>query len=145
MARPAIRLGILERRCGVTLLALHQHVPSQQREGRHLAVVKGGLVPGLFVMASLAFLAFLSFVLVVLLVAGETSRLQLVLVQIALVATRALGLLVLAQQRILGLVVIELDFFPVFLVVARLALRPEVALVRLVVLFLVTGMHRSYP
>jgi hypothetical protein len=51
------------------------------------------------------------------------------------VAIRAFGLFVLAQQRCPGLpVVIEDDFFPVFLDVASLALRPEDVFVLVVLL-----------
>ena len=97
VARPAIRFCIFERRRCVTLFALYQHMTPQQREGRHLAMVKRGLVPVLIAMAGLALLALLAFVLVVFLVTGQASHLQLVLVNITLVAIGALGLLVLAQ------------------------------------------------
>lgn len=98
-------------------------------------MVKGGLVPCLLAMARPAFLAFLTFVLVVFLMTRETVARQLVLIQIALVAARALGRLVLAQQRILGLlVVIEGCFLPIFLDVTSLALRPEIALVFIILL-----------
>lgn len=99
-------------------------------------------LPGLFVMASLAFLSFLRFVLVVLLVARKTIRLQLVLVQIPLVTAHALRVAMLAPQGVLGLlVVIEGHFFPAFRIVASLALGAEFTLVPffLVVVFLVTG------
>jgi hypothetical protein len=53
----------------------------------------------------------------------------------ACVATRALGLFVFAQQRCPGLsVVIEVDFFPVFLDVACFALRSNAAFVLVVLL-----------
>ncbi len=93
-------------------------------------------------MAGFAFLALLAFVLIVFFVARETIRLQLVLVQIALVACHALRVAVLAQQGVFGLlVVIEGHFFPAFRIVASLALGAEFTLVPffLVVVFLVTG------
>lgn len=95
MARPAIRLGILECRRGMTLLALHQHVTPQQRE-LGLGMIEGGLVPGFLNVTCLAIFALLAFMLIVLLVARETIALQFILVDIALMATRALGFGVLA-------------------------------------------------
>lgn len=93
-------------------------------------------------MAGLAFLAFLAFVLVVLFMAGEAIRLQFVLVQVAFMASHAFRIAMLAQQGVLGLlVVIEGHFFPAFRIVASLALGAEFTLVPffLVVVFLVTG------
>src|SRR5512143_726734 len=55
-------------------------------------------------------------------------------------AAHALRLLVFAQQRVFGfLVVIESNFLPVTLGVACLALRPELAFVRLVSFLAVAG------
>jgi hypothetical protein len=69
--------------------------------------------------------------------AFKTKSRHLVDEPAAFVAIRAFGLFVLAQQRCLGLpVVIEDYFFPVFLDVASLALRPEDVFV--LVVFLVT-------
>ena len=97
MARPAIRPCILESYCGMALFAFDQHVPSKQRKRRHPIVVERGLVPGLRIMAGVAFLALLPLVLVVLFMARRTVALQLVLIQITLVACRAFGLPVLAE------------------------------------------------
>lgn len=54
-------------------------------------MIEGGLVPRFLNVTCLAILAFLAFVLIVLLMAGETIGLQLVLIDVTLVAIRTLG------------------------------------------------------
>lgn len=74
---------------------------AQQRESR-LAVIKLGLGPGLFIVAGFAFFAFLALMLVVFFMACNALGLQLVLVDIALVATAACHFFMLAEQGIPG-------------------------------------------
>ena len=108
-------------------------------------MIEGNTFPALLGMAALALGAKFSlvpfFLVIVLLVAGDALLLELILVQVTLVAFGTLDFLVLAQQRILGLlVVIENALFPALLVVASLALGTEFALVPLlsVIVLLVT-------
>lgn len=100
MARPAIGLGVLECRSCVTLFALHQKMFADQRE-YGFSMIEGGLFPGFFLVAGFAFLAFLAFVLVIFFMAGIALGIELVLIQIAFVATGALHILMFAQQWIL--------------------------------------------
>ena len=93
-------------------------------------------------VAGFAFLAFLAFVLVIFFVAREAIVFQLVLVQIPFMATDALRINMLSEQRVLGLfVMIKKDFFPTLVVVTGLALGTEFSLVPffLVVVLFVTG------
>jgi hypothetical protein len=102
-----------------------------------LVVIERDLLPVLLDMAAFALRAKITLVrlVIVLLVARDTGRLQLVLEQVALVATLALCRFVLAQQRILGLlVVVEKYLFPVLLDVAAFALRTQAALVLVILL-----------
>src|SRR3990172_2602629 len=127
----------------VTLVATHtlcRLVLAQQQILGLLVVIERDILPVLLDMAALALRAKITLVrlVIVLLVARDTCRFQLVLVQVALVATLALCRLVLAQQQILSLlVVIERDLLPVLLDVAAFALRAKITLVRLVIVLLV--------
>ena len=111
---------------------------AQQREFG-LVVIECGFLPVLLGMAGLALGPELVLVrLFVVLLVANVAHLGRVLVLLVDVTLVALHFLVLAQQRILGLlVVIEQDILPVLRGVARLALRTELALVRLVVVLLV--------
>ncbi|MHB1115243.1 hypothetical protein [Sideroxydans sp.] len=115
---------------------------SQQRESGHAIVVElVRFLPVVLDVAGLTLLAFLALVrlVVILLVTRDAIFLQLVLVQVAFMAVRTLGLLMLAQKRILGLlIVVELDCLPVISNVTGIALDTEVTLVRFVIVFLVT-------
>jgi len=71
VARPAVRLGILERGRGMALLALDQNVLSSKREAG-LTVIERSLFPVIFLMTGFALLAFLTLVLVIFLMAGVT-------------------------------------------------------------------------
>lgn len=136
MARIAIRLGMLELRRLVTLLALGLDMLAQQRE-LGLVVVKANVValPTALVVAVLALLALLAVMLIVLLVAGIALRRRFVAESRRGMAFVALRILVLEFQGILGvLVVIEARVFPVFLVMALVALIAQVAVVPLVVI-----------
>ena len=110
----------------------------QQRILCLLVVVEQNFFPTLFDMAGFALRPEGTFVFVVLGVTRVTGHLQLVFIQIPFVATCALCLAVLPQQRIFGLlIVVEQNFFPAFFEVAGFALRPECALV-----FVVLGVAR---
>jgi hypothetical protein len=86
-------------------------------------------------VAGLAFLAFLAFVFVVFFVAREAIVFQFVLVQIPFMATDALGIDVLSEQRIFGfLVMVENDCFPTLLCVTGFALGAEIPFVFVVFL-----------
>ena len=131
VARDAGGIGILESRGQVALLAFHLVMLAQQRELGFVVVEPGGLFPRLGVVAILAALTLLAFVLVVLLVTGITRGLQLLFVQLALVAGVAFHALVLVQQRELG-VFVMVEFargLPVALDVASLALGAKITLV----------------
>ena len=145
MARPAFGLGIFESHRSVAFLALHRPMASQQGELGHGVVLESSLFPIQLVMASFAFLALLPFVLVVLLVTRQAGGLQLVFVQVSLVAAHAFHRrTMLAQQRKFGLfIVIEENLFPIAFDVTTFTLRPEVAFVRLVVFLFVTR-HASH-
>ena len=114
---------------------------AEQRKFSLLVVIEQEFLPALFVVARFALrpvLALVRFV-IVLLVARYARHLQLVLVYVTLVTCRAFNRRqMLAEQRKFGLlVVVEQKLFPVFFSVAGFALRPELALVRLVVVLLV--------
>lgn len=86
-------------------------------------------------MAGFAFLAFLALVLVVFFVTREAIVFQLVFIQVAFMATDALGINMLAEQRVFGfLVVVENDCLPTLLHVAGFALGAETPLVLVVFL-----------
>lgn len=107
---------------------------SAQRKFCFPVVIKWNFFPAAFDMAGFALGAEFSLVpfslVIVLLVAGDTLLLELVLVQVALMASGALRFLVFAQQRILGtLVVVEDDLFPSLHVVTGLAFGTEFSLV----------------
>jgi len=113
----------------MAFFAIGQQMPAGQREARH-PMIELGFLPRLFMMASFAFLALLPFVLVVFFVARVAIGLQLVLIQIAFVASHAFRFYVLAQQRVFGLLVmIEHDLFPAAIDVAGLAQRSKGLLV----------------
>ena len=116
---------------------------SAQRKFCFLVMIKRNFFPAALDMAGFALGAefpLVPFLVIVLLVAGDTFLLELILVQVALVAFDALRFLVFAQQRILGLVVVEDGLFPAFRVVTGLAFGTEFALVplRSVIVLLVT-------
>jgi hypothetical protein len=119
---------------------------TQQREFGLLVVIEQDFFPVTLDVATLALGTEVTLVhlVVILFVARHTSRLQLVFVQIALVATYALDLFMFTVQRILGLLgVIKQNFLPIALGMAAFALRTEVALVYLVIILLVAG-HASH-
>ena len=137
MARPAIRLGVLEFRRFMALLAVGLDMLAQQREFR-LVVVEAHIValPASFVMAILALLALLTVVLVVHFVTGIAVRWCLVAIDGRGMTLLALGIPVLEFQWILGvLVVIEPNVVPLpaLFVVAFVTLVAQVATVSLVV------------
>lgn len=93
-------------------------------------------------MAGFAFLAFLPFVLVIFLMAGVAVCLQLDLIQIPFVAADAFRVMVLSEQRILGLlVVVEDNFFPALFVMTGFALGPKIPLVLIVFLVARQAIH----
>ena len=108
-------------------------------------MIKLCLRPGLLIVARFAFFSFLPFVFVVFLVAGNTSALYLVFIDIALVAAAAFNFFMLGEQRILGLLcMVEQNFFPFSLDMATFAFGAKTAFVFIV--FLVTGktVHRQF-
>lgn len=128
----------------VTFDAFDVVMLSAQREFRLLVMIKRDFFPAPFDMAGFALGAEFPLMplrsVIVLLVAGDTLLLELILVQVALVAFGALRFLVFAQQRVLGLVVVEDGLFPALRVVTGLALGTKFALVplRSVIVLLVT-------
>ena len=119
---------------GMALVAFDAHMAAGQREARAVMVEGLGLpaVGGMAGVAALAELALVALPVVVLLVAGEAGAGRLGGVERDRVAGIALGLHVLAAQRIFGVaVVIEPDVLPALGGMAGLALAPEVALVAL--------------
>src|SRR6266571_818466 len=119
----------------VTGLALGILVLVAQRVLGVLVVIKIGRLPRLLVVAALALVAertLVPLLVVVLPVAGDAFARQVLAVErlVGSVALVALGIVVLAVQRILGvLVVIEAYFLPAPVVVAGLALDAVAALV----------------
>ena len=110
-------------------------VLAQQRVIGLLVVVENNLFPALCVMASLTLGSEIALVLVVFLVAGIAVHLELVLIQVSLVAIVALHIAMLSKQREFGLpVMIERDFLPAALDMTGLAFRPKLALVLVVLL-----------
>ncbi len=108
---------------------------AQQRVIGLLVVVENNFLPALFVMANFALGSEIPLVLVVFLVTGVAIHLELVLIQIALVAIVALDIAMFPKQREFGLpVMIERDFLPAALNMAGLAFRPKLALVLVVFL-----------
>lgn len=95
------------------------------------------LIPRLLIMAGLAFFSLLPFVLVIVLVARVAIGLQLILVQVFLMATGTLcrGTVFAEQGKFGLLVVIEQNFLPAFFQMTGLAFRPETSLV-----FVILGM-----
>ena len=80
----------------MTFLAFNQRMSPGERETRN-PVVKFNSLPGVFMVAGFALLPLLAFVLVILFVARIAIRLQLVLVEIALMAADTFRFLVFAQ------------------------------------------------
>jgi hypothetical protein len=108
-----------------------------------LLMIEDDLFPAPVAMTNLAlgpeFSLVSLFLVVVLFVTGITFHLELVFVDIALVAFGALGVFVLARQWEFGLfVMIERDFFPAALHMASLALGAEFFF--MFVVFVVTRM-----
>ena len=118
----------------MAFLAFSQDVSSGQREFRY-PVIELDFAPRLLMVAGFAFLPLLAFMLVVFLMASEAIGFQLVLVQIAFVASNTLGIFVFSEQRIFGLLVmVEDDFLPALFVVAGFTFGTEVALVLVIFL-----------
>ena len=109
-------------------------VLAQQRILGLLVMVEQDFFPVPFGVAGFALRPIVTLVFVVLGMARVTGHLQLVLVNIALVAGGTFSRwTVFAEQGILGfLVVIKQDFLPALFVMARFALRPKGALVLVV-------------
>ena len=121
-------------------------VLAQQRKFGLLVVIEQEFLPALFVVAGFALRPVFALMrlVVILLVARHASHLKLVFIYVALVAVCTFQRRqVLAQQRKFGLVVIELEFFPAFFIVAGFAFRPEFSLVCLVI-FLLVARHASH-
>src|SRR5258706_29045 len=126
----------------VAFLALRILVLAQQREVG-LVVVEQRLLPIDFAVTGLALLTQRALVLVVLLVTGNTFGLQLVLVQVAVVAVVALRGLVFAAQRVIGVaVVIKDDLFPLDFIVAVRALGTIASFVLVILLMAVVAGRR---
>ena len=118
---------------GVAGIALGALVFAQQVVLGVTVVVEGDRLPALRVVALLALLAVVTLVLVFLLVAG-VAIVGRVLVLGVLVAILALHVHMLAFEREVGLVVVNLGFFPIGLGVAISALVSQRTLVGVVLL-----------
>ena len=91
-------------------------------------------------MTSFTFLALLPFMFVIFLVAGIAIGLQLILVQITLMATDTFGIPMLSKKLVLGFpVMIEQDFLPALIAVTCFTLGTKVTFMGLVVLLLMAG------
>lgn len=121
MATGAGCSGVLERSGAVTLLARHDRMTADQRKAREVVIERNRFAPGGIPMTPLAATPQLPFVGVVLLVAGHTTRRQLVAKQITSVAEVAFDPGVAAPQRKFRLAVIEPSRLPHRLIVAVLA------------------------
>ncbi len=106
----------------MAVLAFQFRVPVPKPEARVLVMVEGTLFPATRRVAFLAFLPVASLVLIVGLVAGETSRPEILLVEVPGVATIALDLDVSSNKSKSSLlIVIERNFLPFLRRVAGLA------------------------
>jgi len=113
---------------------------AQQSKFGLLVMVELDLVPVVLDVAAFALAAEITLVrLVVVFFVAGTAQLGRALIFLVDVALVALHFPVLAQQGEFGLVVVELGGLPVFFAVAGLALRPQFALVRLIVVLFVAG------
>lgn len=121
MATGARRLGVLERRRAMTLLAGDHRVAADQWKARQIVVERHGLAPADVAMALLATAAELAFVGILLPVAGHAAHRQLVAKEIAGVAAVAFDCRMRAVQGKLRAVMIELRRFPPVLAVTVLA------------------------
>ena len=120
---------LLVRRAAVAFLARYRGMQTKQGKARKV-MIEGDLgAPAAVLVAPLAFLPELAFVRVILLVAGDARRLELLSVEIARVTLVALGFGMLAMERELRLVVIEVDVGPLLRRVAALAFRAKACLV----------------
>ena len=112
----------------MALLARNDGVFSKKRKMREIVIVGDLLAPSVFIVALLAVLAQLALMCIVLLVAGDAGGSELVVIEIAGVASLALQGRMGAVEREFGLRVIEVDGLPLRAVVAGLALRAVLAL-----------------
>lgn len=129
VAGHAITGRILEDQALVATLAFDLDVLTQQGELGLVMVELALILPATFVMARRAIATQATLVLVVLLVTTQAIRCQLLLVQGACVTGLALGMTVLAVERVLGVhIVIEHAGLPAARVVTGLALLTKLAL-----------------
>ena len=95
MASKAIRWGIAENLRLMAFLAFHFHMQTEQRE-MCPTVIDLGILPAFFVMAGITTLTQLLLMHIVFFVAGNTIKLQLLLIQFSCMARRTFNLFMLA-------------------------------------------------
>lgn len=126
MARPAFFAGILEGSTFMTFLAWHGHMLAQERKPAQAVIKEDRPFPRLLVVATPAFSAFLAFVDVVFFMTAEASRLEMFLIENALMTSRASCLCVsTAQRKFRMTVVVEGDAPPVLRCVAAVTFGTE--------------------
>ena len=108
----------------MTFLAGYDGVTSDQREPGDIMIERCRFPPAGFSVTLLAATSKLALVLVVLLMAGHAGRCQLVAVEIPGMTEIAFDLRMCGSQRVFRLVMIEMDGFPLVLVVTAFALGP---------------------
>src|SRR5664279_366572 len=122
MASVAIQRRALELQRAMALLASHDSVAADQRKSGDIVIEGRDFAPIGLAVTLLAAISQLALVLVILLVTRHTGRRQLVAIDIAGMAEIALDLHMRCSQRIFCLVMIEMNRFPLVLVVAAFAL-----------------------
>ena len=122
VAGVAIQRRALELQRAMAFLARHDGVTSDQRKSGDIMIERRRSAPAGLAVTLLAAISKLALVLVVLLVTGHAGRCQLVAIEIPGVTEIALDLRVRGSQRIFRLVMIEMNRFPLVLVVAAFAL-----------------------
>ena len=121
VAGVAIQRRALELKRTMAFLARNDGVASNQRKSGDIVVEGRCSTPVGLAVALLAAISKLAFVLVILLMTGQAGRCQLVVIEIAGMAEIALDLRMRGPQWIFRLVVIEMNCFPLVLVVAAFA------------------------
>ena len=121
VAGVAIQRRALELKRTMAFLAGHDGVASDQRKSGDIVIEGCCSTPVGLAVALLATISKLAFVLVILLMTGHAGRCQLVVIEIPGMAEIALDLRMRGSQWIFRLVMIEMNRFPLVLVVAAFA------------------------